>query len=124
MHVRKKAIIVIGSFIVSGTFLMIEMDYQKHQRPMTYSELTLEQKGEYYRISSLISDMQRASDQEDNERFISYKTKGEFKSNKKPLILNNEYRSLTIELKKITNPPSLKTEGFGYSVYKFLGVIS
>lgn len=124
MHVRKKAIIVIGLFIVSSTFLMMEMDYQKHQRPMTYSELTLEQKGEHRRISSLIMAMQRASAQEGNERFLAYKLRGEFKETQKPLLLNSEYKTLVKQLQDLMNPDSCKTEGYGYKFYKFLGVKS
>ena len=124
MHVRKKAIIVIGLFIISGTFLMIEMDYQKHQRPMTYSELTLEQKGEHRRISSLIMAMQRASAQEDNEGFLAYRLRGEFKDTKKPLLTNSEYQTLVKQLQDLMNPDSRKTEGYGYKFYKFLGVKS
>lgn len=124
MHAHAKALIFgLFCFVLVST-ITIEVDYQKHQRSMTYSELTLEQKGEHHRISSLIMAIQRASAQEDNERFLAYKLRGEFKDTKKPLMFNSEYQTLVKQLQDLMNPTSRKTEGYGYQIYKFLGVVS
>lgn len=117
-------VLALSSLVVSlVVFAAVEGNYQKYQRPMKYSDLTLEAKGEHHRISLELAAMRKVSAQEDNENFDAYKEKGDFRGNKKSLILDKEYQSLANEMKILLNPPSRKTEGFGYEIYKFLGVI-
>lgn len=118
----KQSITVAAFLLLLGGFALVEGDYQRHQKPFTYSDLTLEQKGEHHRISTLMGDIEKASADEDKEIYLAFKTRGEFKQKTKSVMFNSEYQDLLKQRNEVLNPPSRKTEGFGYATYKFLGI--
>lgn len=117
-----KQSVIVATLLLLGGFAHVEDDYQRHQKPLKYSDLTLEQKGEHYRISTLMGDIEKASADEDKEIFLAFKTRGELKQKTKSVMFNSEYQDLLKQRNEVLNPPSRKTEGFGYATYKFLGV--
>ena len=116
--------------IAAGTFLLlfggtiaVAVDYGQHQRPLTYSNLPLESKGEHRLINSMMRDIEKASANEDKEIYLAFKTRGEVVPKKRLVMFNNEYQDLIKEREALFNPPSRKTEGFGYATLNFLGVV-
>ena len=118
----KQSIATATFFLLLGGFTAVAVNYEQHQRPLQYSDLTLEQKGEHYRISTLMGDIEKASADEDKEIYLAFKTRGEFKQKTKSVMFNSEYQDLLKQRNEVLNPPSRKTEGFGYATYKFLGI--
>lgn len=118
--VKQKIAVATLAVLFTGA-VAVAVDYEQHQRPLSYNKLTLEAKGEHYRISRLIGDIEKASDDEDEEIYLAFKTRGEFKRKTKSVMFNSDYQELLKQREALFNPPSRKTEGFGYAVLKFLG---
>ncbi|MDY0292577.1 MAG: hypothetical protein RBR02_09620 [Desulfuromonadaceae bacterium] len=121
----KKMLVAFGGVVVLLLlfFISVEGDYREHQRPLKISDLSAEKLTEFKEVQYLIERIERADAFEDKEIYLAFKTTGEVKKKSKLMMFDPEYQSLLKRREAIFNPFNRKTEGFGYVVYKFLGVV-
>lgn len=118
-----KPSIAVGTLLIlSVGLLAVQVDYHVHQKPLKYADLTMEQKAELYHINERLTRIEKVSDQEDQDNYEHFKATGETRKKIIHTFNNSEYQDLRAQREAIYNPPSRKTEGFGYAVLKFLGV--
>lgn len=123
---KKNKMVVLGGLVVLSLafFIVVEGDYREHQNPIKFNCLTLEEKGELHRISTLLGDIEKISADEDKEIYLAFKTKGQIIKKTRTVMFDQEYQNLLTQRKEILNPQSRKNEGFGFKIYKFLGIVS
>lgn len=118
--VKQKIAIATLAVLFTGA-VAVFVDYTNHQRPLKYADLTMDQKAEYYHINQQLAQIDRESEQEGIDIYNHFKATGEIRPKTKFTMFNPDYQHLLALKQELFNPPSRKTEGFGYAVLKFLG---
>ncbi|AFL69598.1 hypothetical protein [Sulfurospirillum barnesii] len=117
----KQSIAVATLLILSVGFIAVQVDYHEHQKPLKYAALTMDQKAELYHINKRLTQIERDSDDEDRDNYEVFKATGKIRSKLIHTFNNSEYKDLRAQREALFNPPTRKTEGFGYAVLNFLG---